>query len=56
MQGEELVGGDVVTPSGRIRGYLVTSDDEEANKENDEDAMQVSQVRQVAEGMGDSAS
>ena len=54
-QGEKPVGGDVVSPSGRIRGYLVdeTDDEENANKENNQDATRVSRVRQTAEGMED---
>ena len=52
-QGEELLYGDVVTPSGRIRGYLVNDNDED--KENNQDAVSISRVRQVAERMEDGA-
>ena len=50
-QGEKPLHGDAVTPSGRIRGYLINNKEEE--KENYQDASRVSQVRQVAERMGD---
>src|ERR1700727_1109002 len=49
-QGEEPLYGDAVTPSGRIRGYLV---DEESDKENYEDAARVSRVRKDAKGVED---
>ena len=39
-QGEELLYGDVVTPSGRIRGYLINNDEED--KENNQDAVSIS--------------
>ena len=47
-QREKPLYGDVVTPSGRIRGYLI---DDEDDKENYENAAQVSRIRQNAEGM-----
>ena len=46
-QGEKLVHGDPVDATGYLRRYNVDSD-----KENDEDASQVSRVCQVAKRMG----